>query len=45
MIDSIDNTENARDPQVAVTATGKAVAVWQQSDGTRDHIWANTYNP
>ena len=25
--------------------SGNAVAVWQQSDGTRDNIWANRYTP
>ncbi len=30
-------------PQVAVDVSGNAVAVWDQSDGTRDNIWANRY--
>jgi hypothetical protein len=29
--------------QVAVDQNGNAVAVWEQSDGTRDSIWANRY--
>ncbi len=29
---------------VALDANGNAVAVWQQSDGTRFNIWANRYN-
>jgi len=32
-------------PQVAVDAGGNAVAVWHQSDGTRDNIWSNRYSP
>ena len=38
-----DSAGDARYPQVAVDATGNAVAVWIQSDGTRDNIWANRY--
>lgn len=29
-------------PQVGVDESGNAVAVWQQYDGTRWNIWANT---
>jgi hypothetical protein len=35
---------NAVAPQVAFDASGNALAVWDQSDGTRDNIWANRYN-
>ena len=38
-----DDTWHAGSPQVAVDGSGNAVAVWQQSDGTRDNIWANRY--
>ncbi len=38
-----DNNGDATDPQVAVDPNGNAVAVWQQSDGTRYNIWANRY--
>ncbi|MCE9658547.1 MAG: immunoglobulin domain-containing protein [Burkholderiales bacterium] len=38
-----DNAGRARFPQVAVDAAGNALAVWAQSDGTRDDIWANRY--
>jgi len=37
-----DNNGAAK-PQVSVTADGNAIAVWQQSDGTRTNIWANRY--
>jgi len=37
------DTGNAEYPQVAVDLSGNAVAVWWQSDGTRDNIWANRY--
>ena len=33
------------DPSIAVDTAGNALAVWQQSDGTRDNIWANRYTP
>jgi hypothetical protein len=38
-----DDAGAARNAQVAVDAKGNAIAVWQQSDGTRDSIWANRY--
>ena len=37
------NTGNADYHQVSVSSAGDAVAVWQQSDGTRDNIWSNRY--
>ncbi len=40
-----DNAESASFPQIAVDANGNAIAVWHQSDGTRDNIWANRYVP
>jgi hypothetical protein len=36
-----DDSGNASVPQVGVSANGNAVAVWQQSDGTRTNIVAN----
>lgn len=30
-------------PQVAVDGSGNALAVWQQSDGTRYNIWSNRF--
>ncbi|MGC4096154.1 MAG: hypothetical protein QM706_03470 [Nitrospira sp.] len=38
-----DNAGDADLPQVAVDGSGNAVAVWTQSDGTRDNIVANRY--
>jgi hypothetical protein len=38
-----DDAGNAQYPQVAVDGGGNAIAVWQQSDGTRTNIWANRY--
>jgi hypothetical protein len=38
-----DNAGDAYDPQVAVDDSGNAIAVWQQSDGTRNNIRANRY--
>jgi len=32
-------------PQVAVSSNGNATAVWMQSDGLVDHIWANYFVP
>ena len=37
-----DNSGGAGGPEVGFDGSGNAVAVWQQSDGTRDNIWANT---
>jgi hypothetical protein len=34
---------NASDAQVALDANGNGLAVWQQSDGTRNNIWSNRY--
>ena len=39
-----DDTGNAVLPHVAVDANGNAIAVWPQSDGTRENIWANRYD-
>jgi hypothetical protein len=38
-----DNSGNAVHPQIAVDVAGNAVAVWYQSDGTWENIWANRY--
>lgn len=40
-----DNAGNAGLPQVAFDNTGIALAVWEQSDGSRLSIWANRYVP
>lgn len=40
-----DDAGNAENPQVAVDENGNAIAVWHQSDGTRNNIWANRYTP
>jgi len=44
-IDANNNASGAERPQVALDSSGNAIAVWQQSDGTRDNIWANRYTP
>lgn len=38
-----DNVGTAIEPQVSVDASGNAVAVWTQFDGTNNNIWANRY--
>jgi len=38
-------TDNAHRSQIALDANGNALAVWYQSDGTRNNIWANRYTP
>ena len=38
-----DNAGRATRPQIAVDASGNALAVWRQSDGTRLNIWANSF--
>lgn len=40
-----DNTGGAHAPQVAIDASGNALAVWYQFDGTRQSIYANRYAP
>jgi hypothetical protein len=37
------NAGTAAVPQIAFDGLGNAVAVWYQSDGTRNNIWANSY--
>ncbi len=37
------NDGDAADPQIAMDANGNGLAVWRQSDGTRNNIWANRY--
>ncbi len=39
----IDDAGNATSPQIAFDASGNAIAVWSQYDGTRFNIWANRY--
>jgi hypothetical protein len=39
-----DNSGNARNPQVAIDNSSKAMAVWEQYDGVRYNIWANRFN-
>jgi hypothetical protein len=34
---------DALDPPIAIDASGRALAVWDQADGTRNSIWANGY--
>jgi hypothetical protein len=36
---------DAFSPHVAVDGSGNALAVWQQSDGTRHNIWSSRYMP
>jgi hypothetical protein len=38
-----DNSGSAYDPQIAIDAAGNALAVWDQTNGTRSNIWANRY--
>ncbi|GLH68089.1 hypothetical protein [Geothrix edaphica] len=38
-----DNAGDAGSPQIACDASGNALAVWGQSDGTRINIWTNRY--
>jgi len=39
------NAGNKDYPQIAINLDGNAIAVWEQSDGTRWNIWANRYTP
>ncbi len=38
-----DNTGDAGSQHVSMNASGDAIAVWRQSDGTRLNAWANRY--
>lgn len=38
-----NNTGAAFYPQIAIDADGNALAVWPQSDGLRNNMWANRY--
>ncbi|NNL25499.1 MAG: hypothetical protein HKP36_13725 [Myxococcales bacterium] len=38
-----DDAGGAESAQVALDPNGNAVAVWEQSDGTRVNIWANRF--
>jgi hypothetical protein len=38
-----DNAGDAGSPQIAFDASGNALAVWHQSDGTLYHVWSNRY--
>ena len=38
------NERVAEKPRVAVTGDGNAIAIWEQSDGTRTRIWANRFD-
>lgn len=40
-----DNAGNALTPRVAIDADGNALAVWYQTDGTRNNIWSNRFTP
>jgi len=39
-----DSGFDAKTPAVAVNTAGDATAVWRQSDGVHDHLWANRYS-
>jgi len=39
-----DDTGDAALPQIAMDATGTAIAIWRQNDGFRDNIWANRFD-
>lgn len=39
-----DNAGSAGSSQVAMNDAGNAVAVWLQSDGVRNNLWANRYD-
>ena len=44
LVETLD-TGDAYYPRITVAPTGEAVAVWQQSDGARENIWANRFEP
>lgn len=40
-----DDRGRALEPQVAVSADGRAVAVWAQEVGSSEDVWSNRYSP
>ncbi|CAK8715411.1 hypothetical protein GCAAIG_04810 [Candidatus Electronema halotolerans] len=38
-----ENSDDADGPRLVMSATGKAVAIWRQFDGTQYSIWANRF--
>lgn len=44
LVETLDSGD-AYYPRITVAPTGEAAAVWQQSDGTRENIWANRFEP
>ncbi len=38
-----DNAGDADSPQIAINATGNAIAVWRQFDGSRYNVWSNRF--
>lgn len=40
-----EDQESAVKPEIAVSSSGEAMAVWEQSDGAQTRIWANRYVP
>jgi len=38
-----DDAGGAFSPQIAIDTNGNAIAVWYQSDGARNNIWANRW--
>jgi len=39
------DVDSAFGPQIAIDGSGNALAVWRQSDGMRENIWANRFTP
>ncbi len=39
----VDDSGDAKSPEIAVDESGNGIAVWHQSDGTRTNIWAARY--
>lgn len=38
-----NDLDYSRDPRIAMDTNGNAIAVWYESDGTRENVWANRY--
>jgi hypothetical protein len=43
MLIETDDAGNADNVQIAIDASGNALAIWQQHDGQRRQIWSNRY--
>ncbi len=39
----VDDQDNARNVEIAINKSGRAIATWQQGDGVNENIWVSFY--